>query len=194
MKKDFRTIKNLILLIASALTLVAVTFAWYSLSKKVGNFVINSNVSGSTLAVDYYESADQGKTYKKLNGDLSMSNMVEGKKAYYKMDVKTFNDKLIKIIMSFEGLSSNNPVASYAYFDYRIVCKDTGEVIDSNTGLKMSDYASSSVFTADVSKYQRNKHYNFEVYYDVYVVTNGGTIVSGSSNLGEIKLLGQQVN
>ena len=44
MKKDFKTIKNLILLIASALTLVAVTFAWYSISKNVGGFTIDSNL------------------------------------------------------------------------------------------------------------------------------------------------------
>lgn len=194
MKKDFRTIKNIILLIASALTLVAVTFAWYSLSKKVGNFVINSNVSGSTLTVDYYESTDEGKTYSKLDGDLTMTNMVEGKKACYRMDVKTFDDMLVKLIMSFDGLDSQNAAANYVYFDYKVVCKDTGEVIDSNTGLKMSDYASNNVFIVDASKYQKNKHNNFEVYYDVYVVSNGEAMVSGPSSLGEVKLLGQQVN
>lgn len=194
MKKDFRTIKNIILLIASALTLVAVTFAWYSLSKKVGNFVINSNVSGSTLAVSYFESADNGNTYKKLNGDMSMSNMVEGKTAYYRMDVKTFNDKMIKIIMSFDGLSSSNTAANFVYFDYKVVCKDTGEVINSSTGLKMSDYISNNVFSVDVSQYQKNKHYTFEVYYNVYVVSNGATVPSGTASLGEVKLLGQQVD
>lgn len=194
MKKDFRTIKNIILLIASALTLVAVTFAWYSLNKKVGNFVINSNVSGSTLAVSYYESADNGNTYKKLNGDMSMSNMVEGKTAYYRMDVKTFNDKMIKIVMSFEGISSTNTAANFVYFDYKVVCKDTGEVLDSSTGLKMADYRSSSVFTVDVSQYQKNKHYDFEIYYNVYVMSDGGTVPSGSTSLGEVKLLGQQVD
>lgn len=194
MKKDFRTIKNLILLIASALTLVAVTFAWYSLSKNVGNFVIKSNVSGSTLAVDYYESTDNGNTYKKLKGDLSMSNMVEGKTAYYKMNVRTFNDKMIKIIMSFDGLNSSNTAAKFVYFDYKVVCKDTGEILSSNTGLKMSDYTANDVFNVDVSNYQKNKHYDFEVYYNVYVMSDGATITSGSSSLGEIKLLGQQVD
>ena len=195
MKKDFRTFKNFILLIASALSLVAVTFAWFSLSKNVGNFVIESNVSGSTIAVSYFESKDKGNNYTKLVSDLSMENMQEGEKAYYKMNVKTFSDKLIKIVMSFEGLSGNNTTAQHVYFDYKIVCDDTGSVVDEHTGLKMSDYASTNVFAADVSALQRAGHYNFTIYYDVYVHSDGAfTPSSDTVSLGEVKLTGQQVS
>lgn len=197
MKRDFKTIKNIILLIASALTLVAVTFSWFSLSKKVGNFKINSTVSGTTLSVKYFESADGGKNYTRLKSDLSMENMYEGKKAYYRMDVKTFKDKPVKLIMSFDGLSSSNTTAGYVYFDYRLVSASTEEVIKSETGLKMSDYASSNVFVQDVTSYQKKGENDFNLYYDVYVVTGSGASIPNANqqvSLGSVKLLGQQVN
>lgn len=192
MKKDFKTIKNIILLIASALTLVAVTFSWYSLDKKVGNMSFASNVSGSTIDAKYYESKDGGSTYTLLNGDMEMKNMGDLEKAYYRMDVRTFSDKLVKIVMSFDGLSSNK-VTQHVYFDYRIVSKETGAELESGTGLKMSNYTSNSVFAVDVSGYQKNGNYNFYVYYDVYVNADGAD-VSGEASLGEVKLLGQQIS
>lgn len=192
MKKDFKTIKNLILLIASALTLVAVTFAWYSISKNVGGFTIDSNVTGSTIAVSYFESVDDGATYKALNGDLNMNDMIDGKVAKYRMDIKTFNDIFVKIVMNFEGLSGSNAVTSHVYFDYSLEAEN-GDVISHGEGLKMSDYASSVVFAQDVSSYQKNGINDFKVYYNVYLVTNGESI-SGKVSLGEIKLAGQQLS
>lgn len=193
MKKDFKTIKNIILLIASALTLVAVTFSWFSLSKRAGNFTIASNVSGTTISVKYNESTD-GTTYKELNGNLSMKNMYEGKTSHYRMDVRTFDDAPVKIIMSFDGLSASNITANYVYFDYKVVCKATGEVLGSGTELNMGDYTSTNVFAIDVSSYQKNGKNEFYVYYDVYVRAESGKIESGSTSLGEVKLLGQQIN
>lgn len=197
MKKDFKTIKNFILLIASALTLVAVTFSWFSLSKTAGNFTINSEVSGSTLAVKYYESKDEGKNYTLLSGDLSMSDMYQGKRAYYRMDVRTFDDKMIKLIMSFDELKGSNVTARYVYFDYKLVCKDTGEVLKSEEALKMSDYTSANVFAYDVSTYQKNNLNDFSVFYEVYVMVPDGESIpddSRTASLGEVKLLGQQVD
>lgn len=192
MKKDFKTIKNLILLIASALTLVAVTFAWYSISKNVGGFTINSNVSGSTIAVNYFESTDNGSTYKELKGDLDMNEMIDGKIAKYRMDIKTFNDFLVKIVMSFEGLTGSNAAADHVYFNYRLETKD-GDVLSHGENLKMSDYASNSVFAQDVSLYQKNGTNDFKLYYELYLVTNGDDI-SGKASLGEVKLAGQQIS
>lgn len=192
MKKDFKTIKNIILLIASALTLVAVTFSWFSLSKKVGNFTIDKSVSGTTLSVQYYESED-GSSYTKLNGDISMSNMYEGKTAYYRMDVKTFENIPIKLVMNFDGLTSSNVTAGYVYFDYKVVNVATGTVLDEGDRLKMSDYTSSNIFAVDVSAQQADGYNQFSVYYNVYVEADGEDI-SGSANLGEVKLTGQQIS
>ncbi len=192
MKKDFRTIKNIILLIASALTLVAVTFSWFSLSKVAGNFTLNPNVSGSTLSVKYYESKDNGVNYTKLDGDLAMDNMSQGQVAHYRMDVKTYKDALIKLVMSFDGLTNSNTTAKYVYFDYKVVCKATGDVIGNGEKCKMSDYTSSNVFACDLSAHQKNGYYDFYVYYDVYIISDG-TDISGSASLGEVKLTGQQV-
>ncbi len=192
MEKKFGTIKNIILLIASALTLVAVSFAWFSLTKKNNVDSINTNVNGSTIAVKYYESTNTGASYSLLNGDLNMNNMSESSKRYYRMDVTTFSTP-IKLIMSFDNLSSSNTYAQYVYFDYRLVCNDNNQTLASQTGLRMSDYASTSVFSQDLATLQANGRRNYSVYYDVYLVT-GSEPVSGSGSLGEVKLLGQQVS
>ncbi len=191
MKINFKPVKNIILLIASALTLVAVTFAWYSLSKNVGNFQLDSDVSGSTLSVNYFVSSDGGKNYSKLIGDISMNNVAEGQVEYYRMDVKTFKDKPVKLIMSFEGLTSNN-ISSHVYFDYTLKRKDTGVVLSEAQKLKMSDYVSNNVFAFDVSSFQSSGVNEYVIDYNVYVVSDGESI-SGSSSLGEVKITGQQV-
>ena len=192
MEKKFGTIKNIILLIASALTLVAVSFAWFSLSRKNEINSVDANVKGSTIAVKYYESKNNGSTYSLLSGDLNMSNMSESSKRYYKMDVTTFSTP-IKLIMSFDNLSSSNTLAKYVYFDYKLVCNDNGQTHAKQTGLKMSDYTSTSVFSQDLATLQANGRRNYSVYYDVYLVS-GSNPVSGSGSLGEVKLLGQQVS
>ena len=193
MKNNFSTIKNLILLIASALTLVAVTFAWYAVSNQGSLSIFTGKVDGSTLSVTYCESADNGATYNALTGDLEMNNMVEGQKKMYRIDVKTFPDVPVKLVMSFDNLISTNDLLPYVYFDYKIVCNATGAELDSRTALKMSEYTVSNVFAQDVSAYQNDGNNDYSIYYDVYVIT-GEEIVSGSAELGEVKIQGQQVD
>ena len=192
MKKDFSTVKNIILLIASALTLVAVTFAWYAVNERGVLSILSNKVNGSTLSVVYNES-DDGVTYKTLTSDLNMDNMYEGKTKYYRIDVKTFPDVPIKIIMSFDGLSASNTMLSYVYFDYKVVCNGNGEILANETGLKMSNYISNNVFAVDVSSLQVGGNNDYSVFYNVYVVT-GGESVSGTASLGEVRLLGQQIS
>lgn len=192
MKNNFSAIKNLILLVASALTLVAVTFAWYAVTNEGALSVLTGKVNGSTLSVTYSESTDGGATYKSLEGDLEMNNMVEGQKKMYKIDVKTFPDVPIRLVMSFENLVSTNDLLPYVYFDYKIVRNSTGDELQSVAGLRMSEYTVSNVFAYDLSDYQQAGDNDFSVYYDVYVIT-GSETVSGAAELGEVKLQGQQV-
>ncbi len=193
MKNNFSAIKNLILLVASALTLVAVTFAWYAVTNEGALSVLTGKVNGSTLSVTYSESTDGGATYKSLEGDLEMNNMVEGQKKMYRIDVKTFPDVPVKLVMSFDNLISTNDLLPYVYFDYKIVCNATGVELDSRTALKMSEYTVSNVFAQDVSTYQNEGSNDYSIYYDVYVIT-GEEAVSGSAELGEVKIQGQQVD
>lgn len=192
MKNNFSTVKNLILLIASALTLVAVTFAWYAVSNQGSLSIFTGQVDGSTLSVTYNESGDNGATYQLLDGDLEMTNMVEGQKKMYRIDIKTFPDVPIKLVMSFENLVSTNDLLPYVYFDYKIVCNTTGVELESATGLKMSEYTVSNVFAYDISDSQAEGNNDYCVYYDVYVITGDDT-VSGSAELGDVKIQGQQV-
>ncbi len=193
MKNNFSTVKNLILLIASALTLVAVTFAWYAVTNQGSLSAFTGKVNGSTLSVTYNESTDDGATYEPLAGDLEMNNVVEGQKKMYRIDVKTFPDVPIKLVMSFENLVSTNDLLPYIYFDYKIMCNTTGTELESKTGLSMSEYTVSDVFAYDLSGEQSNGYNDYSVYYDVYVLT-GGETVSGSAELGEVRLQGQQTN
>ncbi len=192
MKKEMGTIKNFILLIASALTLVAVTFAWLSISSMNHLKEIDTNIKGSTIAVTFFESQNQGASYTPLTGNLEMNNMAEGVKRYYRMDVKTY-DAPIRLIMSFDQLKATNTVARYVYFDYRVVCSDTGEVLSTQTGRRLSDYTSATVFSQDLSALQGSGKKNYSVYYDVYVVPGSENISGTTADLGEVKLLGQQV-
>ncbi len=193
MKKDFSTLKNLILLIASALTLVAVTFAWYAVSNKGTVSTFFGQVDGSTLSVVYNESTDNGSTYNELIGDIEMNNMVEGYKKMYRIDVTTFPDVPIKLVMSFDDLVATNDLLPYVYFDYKIVCNSTSAELESKQGLRMSDYTVSNVFAFDISESQREGNNEYSVYYDVYVVT-GDETVSGSAELGSVKIQGQQIS
>ena len=96
--------------------------------------------------------------------------------------------------MSFDGLSaSNNKLLPYVYFNYRVVCNDTGDELAAQSGLKMSDYTSKSVFTQDVSSLQVSGKNNYSIYYDVYVVLDGAS-VSGTASLGNVKIQGQQLS
>ena len=100
----------------------------------------------------------------------------------YRIDVKTFPDVPVKLVMSFENLVSTNDLLPYVYFDYKIVCNTTGMELDSRTGLKMSEYTVSNVFAQDVSLNQKEGNNDYSIYYDVYVVT-GDESVSGSAEL-----------
>lgn len=193
MKKNFSAVKNLILLVASALALVAVTFAWYAVTNQGTLSVFTGKVNGSTLSVIYNESTDGGLTYSVLSGDLEMNNMVEGQKKMYRIDVKTFPDVPIKLVMSFDNLVATNELLPYVYFDYKIVCNTTGVELESMTGLKMSEYTVSNVFAYDLSDSQHDGNNDYHVYYDVYVIT-GGETVSGAAELGEVRIQGQQIN
>ena len=73
------------------------------------------------------------------------------------------------------------------------MCNATGAELDSRTALKMSEYTVSNVFAQDVSAYQNDGNNDYSIYYDVYVIT-GEEIVSGSAELGEVKIQGQQVD
>lgn len=192
MKKDFGKIKNIILLIASALTLVAVTFAWYTVGNESGVSVFSPKINSSTLSAAYYES-DDGVSYNLLSGEIEMDNMYEGKTKYYRINVKTFEDVPIRLIMNFEGINASNALLSYVYFDYSVVCNGTGEELEKGTALKMSDYTSSNIFAQDISSLQLNGNNAYSVYYNVYVITNGED-VSGTADLGEIKIQGQQIS
>ncbi len=193
MKKNFSTVKNLILLIASALTLVAVTFAWYAVTNQGAISSFFGKVDGSTLSVTYHESVDNGNTYKELLGDIEMENVVEGQKKMYRIDVKTFPDVPIKLVMAFENLVSTNDLLPYVYFDYKIVCNSTDAELESGTGLKMSEYTVSNVFAFDISSFQLNGNNDYSIYYDVYVIT-GDETVSGAAELGNVKIQGQQIS
>lgn len=193
MKKNFSTVKNFILLIASALTLVAVTFAWYAVTNQGAVQTFFGQVDGSTLSVVYNESVDGGTTYEELTGDIEMENMVEGYKKMYRIDVTTFPDVPIKLVMAFDDLVSTNDLLPYVYFDYKIVCNSTSAELESKTGLKMADYTVSNVFAFDLSSYQLDGNNDYSVYYDVYVIT-GDETVSGSAELGSVKIQGQQIS
>ena len=67
--KKFSFYKNIILVVASALTLVAVTFAWFSVAYVNDISGIQASVSGDLIKVDFYEQNDDGE-YTALTDDI----------------------------------------------------------------------------------------------------------------------------
>ena len=65
--KKFQFYKNIILVVASALTLVAVSFAWFSTSFKTALPPIEAVVDGDVIAVDFYQLDDAG-AYQQKDG------------------------------------------------------------------------------------------------------------------------------
>ena len=99
MKKKFTFVKNLILAVASALTLIAVSFAWFSNSSD--NYVssIESEVVSPTYANVMYYVADNANNYSRLYGDIELTNWTSGSFKKYKMIMTTATDDKLKLGM-----------------------------------------------------------------------------------------------
>ena len=208
MKEKFQFYKNIILVVASALTLIAVTFAWFSSpsTSKVPEF--KADIDNKLIDVHFYESDDNGSTYQLMpkNSDISIDG-VAGSYGKYKIIVKTTTADKLKLSMCIDDLPANmnaqlKDAVCVKYDVYKATKRSNGIIGDdslivSSTGT--SGYVSLSDITNgillndySIGSYQQSKNDYFVVYYEIGISESAPSSIQGlSSSLGSVRLSAQ---
>lgn len=209
MRKEFAFIKNLILAVASALTLIAVSFAWFSNSNE--NFVpsISGEVTSPTYAsVAYYE-ADSSGNYSRLTGDIELNNWTSGSFKKYKMIMTTATDEKLKLSMIIDELPSNmnsdlKKSVQVKYTVYKAIKSTNNGVISFTDGarlfgsdyMSLSDLSNGTIFDGrSLADSQTEKNDVFLIYYEIGLAADSPSSIEGlSSSLGTLKISVQPVS
>ena len=208
MKKKFTFIKNLILAVASALTLIAVSFAWFSNSNQ--NFVpsITGEVVSPTYASVAYYTADSSGNYSRLTGNIELNNWTSGTYKKYKMILTTATDEKLKLSMSIDSLPSNmnsdlkNSV-QVKYTVYKAIKTVKNGVVTFTDGaqlfgsdyMRLSSLSNGKIFDGrSLADSQTEKNDVFIIYYEIGLAADSPSSIEGlSSSLGTLKINVQPV-
>lgn len=208
MKKYSSLIKNLIMVVASALTLVAVSFAWFT-----SNFSTNLDqyevaVGGDTIKVDYYQTDDAG-AYQPLPGDIELNDFVPGKYNKYKFDITTKTSDKLNLKFEISGIPVDMPqeLKDSVQIKYSIWSQKkqttggTVAYVDSELISQSEDYVLLSkisdgviINSLSLGNYQKTSSDRFAIYYEIGLSENAPPEVSGlESSLGSIKISAQRI-
>ena len=208
MKKYSSLIKNLIMVVASALTLVAVSFAWFT-----SNFSTNLDqyevaVSGDTIKVDYYQMDDAG-AYQPLPGDIELNDFVPGKYNKYKFDITTKTSDKLNLKFEISGIPVDMPqeLKDSVQIKYSIWSQKkqttggTVAYVDSELISQSEDYVLLSkisdgviINSLSLGNYQKTSSDRFAIYYEIGLSENAPPEVSGlESSLGSIEISAQRI-
>lgn len=209
MKKEFAFIKNLILAVASALTLIAVSFAWFSNSSE--NFVpsIKGEVVSPTYAsVAYYE-ADNNGNYSRLTGNIELKNWSSGSFKKYKMILTTATDEKLKLSMSINELPSNmnsdlKKSVQVKYNVYKatktmkngVMTFNDGTLLFSSDYMSLADLSNGKIFDGrSLADSQTEKNDVYIIYYEIGLSADSPSSIEGlSSSLGTLQISVQPVS
>ena len=209
MKKEFAFIKNLILAVASALTLIAVSFAWFSNSSE--NFVpsIKGEVVSPTYAsVAYYE-ADNNGNYSRLTGNIELKNWSSGSFKKYKMILTTATDEKLKLSMSINELPSNmnsdlKKSVQVKYNVYKatktmkngVMTFNDGALLFSSDYMSLADLSNGKIFDGrSLAESQTEKNDVYIIYYEIGLSADSPSSIEGlSSSLGTLQISVQPVS
>lgn len=209
MKKEFAFIKNLILAVASALTLIAVSFAWFSSSSE--NFVpsIKGEVVSPTYAsVAYYE-ADNNGNYSRLTGNIELKNWSSGSFKKYKMILTTATDEKLKLSMSINELPSNmnsdlKKSVQVKYNVYKatkmmkngVMTFNDGALLFSSDYMSLADLSNGKIFDGrSLADSQTEKNDVYIIYYEIGLSADSPSSIEGlSSSLGTLQISVQPVS
>lgn len=209
MKKEFAFIKNLILAVASALTLIAVSFAWFSNSSE--NFVpsIKGEVVSPTYAsVAYYE-ADNNGNYSRLTGNIELKNWSSGSFKKYKMILTTATDEKLKLSMSINELPSNmnsdlKKSVQVKYNVYKatktmkngVMTFNDGALLFSSDYMSLADLSNGKIFDGrSLADSQTGKNDVYIIYYEIGLSADSPSSIEGlSSSLGTLQISVQLVS
>lgn len=209
MKRHSSLIKNLIMVVASALTLVAVSFAWFTDNFSTSLESYEAVVGGEAIKIDYYQADDQD-VYQPLNGDIELKDFVPGAYNKYKFGLTTKTADKLKLKFEITGIPEDMPQElkesvqiKYSLYSQKKKTNTDGTVtyVDSVLVSESKGYASLSEITDGViipslslGKHQTTASDRFAIYYEIGLSENAPPEVSGlESSLGSIKISAQRI-
>ncbi|MBR6531125.1 MAG: hypothetical protein IKT61_01320 [Clostridia bacterium] len=209
MLKKFQFYKNIILVVASALTLVAVTFAWFSSSYENNLSTIQAEVGGDIVNVDFYQ-MDANGDYGELTGNIELNDFIPGSYNKYKMVVTTKTADPLSMNFGIVGLPEDmnadlkaSVCISYKLYsaakqtaaDGTVTYVDGTLVSESNGYVPLSELDNGAIFNAiSLENYQSSSADSFVIYYEIGLSENGSSAIEGlSSSLGDIKISAQRI-
>lgn len=209
MKSKFQLVKNIILVVASALTLVAVTFAWFtnSFSSNLSSF--ETAVGGDAIRVDYYQT-DENNQYQPLEGDITLEDAVPGNYNKYKLVITTNTAEALKMSFGIDGLPEDIPQELKDFVCIKYAMYTTNEsagisetdsftdippVSESNGYIPLAELDNGNIFrNLLLSNYQQTDSDEFVIYYEIGLSEDAPVTVGGmESDLGSIKISAQRV-
>ena len=209
MLKRFQFYKNIILVVASALTLVAVTFAWFSTSYKNNLSAIQAEVGGDIVNVDFYQ-MDANGGYGELTGNIELKDFVPGNYNKYKMVVTTKTADPLSMNFGIVGLPEDMnadlkasvcikyqlySAAKQTAADGTVTYVDGTLVSESNGYVPLSELDNGAIFNAiSLENYQSSSADSFVIYYEIGLSENSSSAIEGlASSLGDIKISAQRI-
>lgn len=209
MKKRSGLVKNIIMVVASALTLVAVSFAWFT-----SNFSTNLNeykgvVSGETLNIEFYQ-MDENSKYQPLAGDIELEDFVPGEYNKYKFLITTKTSDKLNMKFSIDGLTDDIPqelrdyvCIKYSMYTTKVTKKADGTVVytdlilvskSNDRYVPLSELDNGVIFNnLSLAAYQKTASDTFTIYYEIGLSENAPSTLSGlKSDLGSVKISAQR--
>ena len=206
--KKFQFYKNIILVVASALTLVAVTFAWFSSSSDATFDPIAATIEGDPIKVAFYQ-ADAVDAYQPLVGDIELTEFVPGNFNKYKFEITTKTADKLKLGFRIENLPTDMPqdlkdsvCIKYTVYsctkttagDGTAVYTESEVIAESLDYVSLTDLIDGTIFSAlSLSNYQSSSEDRFVIYYEIGLAEDSPSTISGlESSLGDVKISAQR--
>lgn len=199
-QKNFQFYKTIILVLASAVTLIAVTFAWFGVSNDGLFSGFKSVIEGNPVNVEFYQKGDDGE-YSALDGDIALEEFVPGSYNFYKMVVTTKTADPLKLAFTIDDLPEDMPDAlkQAVQIKYTLV-KNSSDgtetmISESNGYVSLEEYTGGVIFgSIDLTQHQTAKGDSFTIYYEIGLSPDSSTEISGlTSSLGSININAQRI-
>lgn len=208
MKKRLGFYKNLILSVASALTLIAVSFAWFTNpSENMVPSIVGDVANPTYASVLYFAQGDDGE-YTRLSGDMELKDWTSGAFQKYKLVMTTSTDEPLKLGMSIKDLPSdmNSDLKNSVQVKYTVykgikttsngtVSFTDGAMLFGSEYIRLSECTDGVIFDGrSLQSYQTGKNDVFLIYYELGLAADSPSTIEGlSSSLGTLKISVQPV-
>lgn len=210
MKRHSSFIKNIIMVVASALTLVAVSFAWFTSNFSTNLDTYKAVVAGETLKVDFYQ-ADESGVYQPLAGGIELNEFVPGNYNKYRFLATTKTADKLKMSFSITGLPEDMPqelresvCIKYSVYsttkktlaDGTVSYTDKTMIAQSEQYVPLADLSEGTIFSSLLlGEYQKTASETFAIYYEIGLSEDAPATVSGlESSLGSIQISAQRIS